>query len=591
MCSGQCKAVECTEVVNNNAIKTDITYDSAYNFCSALKRNGIVSDYWGYTPAGYTYWFNNGNMGPLSSSQYTGIQIAVSGGGLSSSNAVGYDVRNKKYSVNCPMEMDCPTRVCPENSSITVRNGYQITGSSCYCNEGYELNEDKTGCVEPDPCNGDMCCRSLIDMGLTIDTECNNNVCGYSETSVQKDNTFYMHGTTKPWPFIKGNITLDDNISMPSSCRLTIRGNVTVNSDIELASLDVIEGELLVSENKTLLAETMTSRAKMTVQEGARVEGDILIQNYLVNKGNIKTDDYFGCFVGDYLENSGTMEGCGIGNSTSLPTTTTSQIINTGTLLAETINMSATDRTATIRNEGILQITEDIRVYNGSILNYGEISTSEVYASYFDNLGKTTVLDSMYLGAHQKGISKIVTSASALSVREGSTLSVKNLYADATNTIVGLSGILNVTGNCELGDNSPQAITTGLSIGTYGSMTVEGGLEISVKSGTALFFNGFNNNGILKVRGGRDSVGNPTFQVGADDGDFAIKMASGEIWTCNGLFSSGNISVSGTASLKNAGSQSIKNWVKNKDGSWEDDYSIYDNTHIVPYGAQIDWCQ
>jgi hypothetical protein len=68
-------------------------------------------------------------------------------------------------------------------------------------------------------------------------------------------------------------------------------------------------------------------------------------------------------------------------------------------------------------------------------------------------------------------------------------------------------------------------------------------------------------------------------------------MESGEIWTCNGLFSSGNISVSGTASLKNAGSQKIKNWLKNEDGSWEDDYSIYDNTNIVPSDAQIEWCQ
>ncbi len=39
------------------------------------------------------------------------------------------------------------------NSSTTVRNGYQISGTSCYCVNGYTLNAAKTACVE----EGDTC--------------------------------------------------------------------------------------------------------------------------------------------------------------------------------------------------------------------------------------------------------------------------------------------------------------------------------------------------------------------------------------------------------------------------------------------------
>ncbi len=217
MCSGQCKAVECTEVVKNNAIKTDITYDTAYNFCSALKRNGIVSDYWGYTPAGYTYWFNNGNMGPLNSSQYTGIQIfAGGGGGLSGQNAVGYDFRNKKYSVNCPMEMACPTSGCPENSSTNVVEGNQIGNTACYCNEGYEQNEDSTGCVEVSLCGNNVCCQEMLDTGYLLLNAESQTEEGFSFNDNQIN--------------YKGDMVVSQNMDL-SDCDLIIDGGLSVSAN------------------------------------------------------------------------------------------------------------------------------------------------------------------------------------------------------------------------------------------------------------------------------------------------------------------------------------------------------------------------
>ncbi len=39
---------------------------------------------------------------------------------------------------------------CPEHSSTTVREGYQIGTSDCYCEEGYRVNDDDTGCTADD---------------------------------------------------------------------------------------------------------------------------------------------------------------------------------------------------------------------------------------------------------------------------------------------------------------------------------------------------------------------------------------------------------------------------------------------------------
>jgi len=59
--------------------------------------------------------------------------------------------------VQCKASLDCTDtskdclnyacKVCPQYSSRKVRTGQKINNRDCYCNEGYQLNSNKTGCV------------------------------------------------------------------------------------------------------------------------------------------------------------------------------------------------------------------------------------------------------------------------------------------------------------------------------------------------------------------------------------------------------------------------------------------------------------
>ncbi len=57
--------------------------------------------------------------------------------------------KTKDYDNDSPRYALCGKKVgsCPDNSSATVREGAQIGTTGCYCNEGFIVNNEGTGCI------------------------------------------------------------------------------------------------------------------------------------------------------------------------------------------------------------------------------------------------------------------------------------------------------------------------------------------------------------------------------------------------------------------------------------------------------------
>lgn len=452
---------------------------------------------------------------------------------------------------------------CPENSSTTVRNGYQITGSSCYCNEGYELNGDKTGCIKISPCKGDMCCQNLFDAGFEVDTTCSSSVYN---CSTQRDNTFFMYKPSSgvPYPIYKGDMTVNKDLSAPT-CGLLVRaGHFTANANIELKGLTSYG--LTLAAGKTITAEDVgINNGEILIESGATLNAELsaysssAVTTTLINRGTIKDLYQFPA----YVENYGEIYGEGSSSSTL------KELINEGTLYAADLPFKKVENSGTIilsyagnyNAAGYCPNSAGILNNSGTIETPGCIDT----AQFQQNAGSVTT-PGLYIGSNSENKDNPL-------VMSGGKLVVDNLY------IFGDKNGPRLSGNSELIINSDYESDDFTGIDLYISDNAM--MQISLSDSSLALRKFKMTGGVLKV---------PLLQIWGD-----FQQTGGEIYVCQShgaldsvlIESDGKLSISG-GFIKASG------YICDYTGDHDFCYSKssdgnYYNPHLIP-NTDIPWC-
>lgn len=452
---------------------------------------------------------------------------------------------------------------CPENSSTTVRDGYQIGTTGCYCNEGYELNGDKTGCIKISPCKGDMCCQNLFDAGFEVDTTCSSSVYN---CSTQKDNTFFMYKPSSgvPYPIYKGDMTVNKDLSAPT-CRLLLKDDhFTANANIELESLT--SDGLILAAGKTITAESVAiNDGEILIESGATLNAELSgyssseVTTTLINRGTIKDVYSFPT----YVENYGEIYGDGASSNGK-------ELINEGTLHAEGWEFEKIENSGTIilpyagnyNAAGYCPSNVGILNNSGTIEAAGCIDTAQ-----FQQTAGSVITPGLYIGSNSENKDNPL-------VMSGGKLAVDNLY------IFGDKNGPRLSGNSELIINSDYEYDDFTGIDLYISDNAM--MQIS-PSDSSLALRKFKmTGGVLKV---------PLLQIWGD-----FQQTGGEIYVCQPLGNLDSVQIESNGELSLSGgfikaSGYICDYTdrdhtfcysKSSDGN-------YYNPHLIP-NTDIPWC-
>ena len=509
-------------------------------------------------------------------------------------------------------------RKCPDNSGLTEQ-GPEISGSPCKCKSGYAYDEAKEKCVK-DACGGNACCLEMLSLGFDIDPDCTNDTCRTTKDKTkQKSGTFFMETfSTGARPFYLGNMTLDKDVNLEKCSTLFVKGNLDVQANLQMNSLDV-NGTFTIHPNKNVtlgqgwfnstiiesggvLKLTNTSQAsKMGHDPLSDVWEEILDGGQFINKGTVES--VHSLYFPKTFENYGkvTISGNILQNNYIGGHSVDSSFLNNGTIEAENLGEGLTAANTSVINNGTLTLrgalgVSDCHSANGKcgvgLTNSGMITATALEGRFLSNTGGTiTISGDVVLG------NKNTSADTAIDISGGSVNITGNLVFYTLNTGIKLSGQGQLTVDGNVNERKGQHT---LSEGASGPFVDISDNAQLVTNGSDTFHCPFVSKGpAIKVSGNGKIKSKQSIYA---EGQYPISQTGGQILVCDQVtlrsLKGNNITggvLASTSSItsvcKSGAEESCKRidyLSKPRDTGNADSY-IYDS-HVKPY-ASIPWCR